>query len=732
MKGEGNGPAPMEESELEQEFFGDGNELSDSEEAEGTAEADVESGDEAAMDTAEVGVEEGEENEPVSVRDWLFGAFKSTADRIKNRFTGEVGIEDQEDHETTKTEFAGAVAAGLVGIAMTRTGTKFFADMPQYLSQKYFTSKERSSIMSAIESSDLGVESEDGESAVEAKNKAITERINKSTFLTEGKKAELIDRLTGISERYQGEYAALDEDRNREFAEVLEESIQSRISNTAMLKETLNTAMIATGVATLRTVGYSAVALYERHKTVSSEMKEGKRTGSYFSELVAGGAKETWNDLTKGGDGETLMKRNITRAKAAGILLRGAALGHLAGAEIFSDENITGAISKSLDVFQEKGVAGGIAAHLGEHFGSMFGGGDVETGDGADGELVDDDYVDQGPEQFVDDDAPDVVEGVGGVEAPEITILHGDELERATVGADSGHNSIIALLKNQITADPEKFGFEGDSDDLNDWALDQATDAARDGGLLSSTGDVRLTSGSIDNLIVQATEKDGEIGVHFIDSNTGKPLDVEGLQDAGYTYEHGDVDGSAVEIAAEPSAVETAEPIAPEEPAVEEALEPVSDLTAEAVVEPEVAAVEEPELSKASVEAAVRSEAVDSFDTEEVADVAETGTGSKFEFDWDRSRMEDTDNSTALASNFFTETFGTAREVALKAFAQHEIGTWLKDGHVPIDGDTVQFNRQFMILTSIENSSGGRTYTATAEGISVLIDVPKEAIDRAG
>ncbi|MBT6253741.1 hypothetical protein HOI83_00695 [Candidatus Uhrbacteria bacterium] len=797
----GSGPQPAEESALEEEFFGDGKSL------EGEDTAGVESPDDGTeSEPGDVeGVEEVEE--PTSIRDRLFGAFSATAERVKNRFTGEVNETDQESHETSKTEFAGAVAAGLVGIAMTRTGTKFFADLPQYATQKYFTSKERSSILSAIETSDLGPESNDGASAVERKNQMITDRINESTFLTEGKKAELIGRLTGITEKYSGEFANLEEDRNQEFAEALEESIQSRISNTAMLKETLNTALIATGIASLRTVGYSAVALYERHKKVSSEMKEGKREGNYFSELVAGGAKETWSDLTKGGDGETLMKRNITRAKAAGILLRGAAMGHLAGAEIFSDENIMGAINKSVEVFQEQGVAGGFTEHFGDHFGELLGGGDDEesSAEGGDDdhhedfesdELAEDPetgeaYVDQGPEQL----AAEVDE-----DSPEITVLHGDELERATVGADSGHNSITALLKNQIMSDPEKFGYEGDPDDLNDWAADQATEVARSEGLLSATGDVRLTSGSIDNLIVQATEKDGEIGVHFIDSNTGKPLDVDGLQDAGYTYEHssgaaeevasvaterpdvevgvdldvegeiaareGDLEAAEAEYAKLDSkltelessiasgeltdeadmvaAQAEAETLIEEFEAIEDELDSIEDHLDDLIAWSESPledgeTFEEWKETRAMAAEVASSEAVedvyesgDAFDDEIVEVVEDTYASSDeiFETIFATPRIDDTGKSMNLMLAF-EKSVGEAREAALNAFAQHEIGTLFKDGYLVKKGDGLEYNGRWMDFANpTENADGSMDFKVRAEGIITVVKVSKKIMDR--
>jgi hypothetical protein len=516
----------------------------------------VEPTPEATEEATEITETEGAEEEPQDPegspgwRDKLVGSFKLTAERFKKRFKGEVLEEDQEDYEYDKKDYATAIATGVLGVAMTYTGTKAIVDILPFLSQKYFTSKERSNILDTIKEGDYSVEGEEQtQSNVETKKQLIAEKIQASEFLTEGKKKELIEKLNGIADKYTGEYATLEEERNAEFAEALKEAIDSRISNTAMLKETLNTALVASGVATLRVAAYTGVSLYERHKRVQAERKAETRQGGYLQEMVISGFTETIHGL-KGGDAETKGGRAMTRIKAATTLMRAASLGGLAAGEIFGD-GIQEAINQSIETFESQGLIGGATEHLTEH-GAIFLGenfdpnsevnrvADVAAAETAAAAVAGGSEALEGTE--LPEGAEDLPEANVEVPTEEIELASFDEevIKSATVGSDSGHNSIVGLLKSQIASNPEQFGYNGDPSGVDAWASQQALEAARASELIRDGGDTRLTTEAIGKIAVVATTGESGVGIAMIDVDTGEPLDMSAVREAKvFTYEHG-------------------------------------------------------------------------------------------------------------------------------------------------------------------------------------------------
>lgn len=534
---------------------------------------------------------EPEENEPteestLSISERAAEKLRGSLERMKRYFTGEVQPEEEEGYEYNAGDFARAATVGAVSIAMTYTGTKFPVEAVRYLIQGRTTEKERQEILAALKNADseFGPESF-VPSPVTEKQRVLAERIAKSTHLTEAKKQELISRMNEIVARHDDSLETAVDQRNEEVLSALEDAIQRRVKGTQVLKEGLNTALVASGVAGLRTLGYTAVAVYERHQKVQQERESGEREGGYLQEMIVGTATETYNKLVHGGGKESRMARNMTRLQAATVLMRGAALAGLAGGEISG----AGGPSKILEAAAAKWEASGgnvgnyildnISSHMdktAEQFTSLFGllkneGGTEAAAAGAGvAKEVLVETVEQTPAAAmhmelseaepvtgtvvsaeegldytpvsVETGEPIVPESPGAPESPEIPA---ERLADAMVSSKIGENSIVGLLTKQLEANPDGFGYEGDPSGVKAWAQGQALEAARASGAIQSGSDTRLATESIGRLAVMAVAKEGGgVEMQLFDTEAGSPVSLEDAAKLNLTYEGASAGGA--------------------------------------------------------------------------------------------------------------------------------------------------------------------------------------------
>ncbi len=344
----------------------------------------------------------------------LADGFKERADKfIREHFKGE-HVEGQPT-EMNKTEIAKAVGVGMIGAAASLGGIKSFADLPRWFAQKYYTKQEQQRIKQSIDTAvrpdrehatlkldsgedpgwEIVEEFEDGKirvaktiegqgrvakiveasqlekerppSPVEIKKRRIERAVRESKYLSAEKKQELLQKLQDTVETYDNELQTYEKRRNEEIAKLLDEAIQTRVKGTTALKETLNTAMIATGLNVLRGAAYGAVALYERAVKVKQEMAKGERTEGFAKELVVKGFGETWDDL-RFKTGDTKTKKALNFAKALGTVARFAGFTGLAVGEMSGTGGPSAAIDKALAAFEQKGVAGAAADNVSAHF----------------------------------------------------------------------------------------------------------------------------------------------------------------------------------------------------------------------------------------------------------------------------------------------------------------------------------------------------------------------------
>ena len=143
--------------------------------------------------------------------------------------------------------------------------------------------------------------------ALEARMARLEEAINASKFLTKEKKAELIQKAKDAHNTLEDGRRSAEKKYREDIAKLLDEAIQTRVKNAEVLKQAVNTALVASGLLALRAGAYGVLSLSQRYDTVAKERKEKKRTGSQFNEWIVQGFKETAHKLVGGGANHSKM-----------------------------------------------------------------------------------------------------------------------------------------------------------------------------------------------------------------------------------------------------------------------------------------------------------------------------------------------------------------------------------------------------------------------------------------
>ncbi|PJE76358.1 hypothetical protein COV05_04965 [Candidatus Uhrbacteria bacterium CG10_big_fil_rev_8_21_14_0_10_48_16] len=476
-----------------------------------------------------------------SIKSTFIGAYE----RFASKFKGEVQPDQEKSYEGTIGDLAKNAATGFLSVVASYTGVKIVADLPQWLYQKYFTNPaERQRIKEAFALKETELGDTTDPSAIDQKKARLEEAINASKFLTTEKKAELLTRLQDTVETYEKEDKAKRAERDEKIAKLLDEAIQTRVKNTQVLKEALNSALMVTGLSAMRGVAYGAVSVYERHKEV---MASPERSASYFKEMVVKGFTETAHNLI-GGGADTWTGKGLNFVKGATNVMRVAGFTELAISEYLEEGGPSGMIEASLKAFEQKGVISAVGGNISapwERLGElMTGAKDLVTGDSAPSPGTT--TPDAGAPVATTPDAgavtanttsPDtaiaggatavaMAETVPHIEYPEALV------ETGTVQKGDG---IIKILERQ--------GISSTS----------ALETAREAGLVRAGGDTRLTTEAIGRLSILAnTSPDGDVTITFFDTETDTVLTIDQAREAGFTYESGTVPG---EIATDAEAV---------------------------------------------------------------------------------------------------------------------------------------------------------------------------------
>jgi len=521
-----------------------------------------------------------------SIKTTLQSAYK----RFISRFKGEVQPEDEKEYKNTWTDVAKKAATGFLSVVATYTGAKLVADLPQWLYQKYWTNPaERQRIKEALASKERETNETTEPTVIEQKKARLEEAIHASKFLTAEKKLELLSKLKDTVDTYEKEERALRTERDQKIAQLLDEAIQTRIKNTVVLKEALNSALMVTGLSAMRGVTYGSVSLYERFKEVSQERKEGKRTGGQFNEWIVKGVTETLSKLgsgipaiVKSGaygsvalfehvrtkiSSTTIEKRDAYLAKlkaetpvvfraieGATTVLRAAGFTELAISEYMDEGGPSKMIEASLKAFEQKGMLEAAKANIAAPVEQMKHAAQwmrekvteaPKTGESHSRVFIAKKPLTETAKMVPPGPVvPEASTAITGVAASEIakaahetrseTEFSETQIELGTVKLGDG---IVELIERQGVS------------------LEETLRSAREAGIVRGGGDTRLSTEALYRLSVLAKmTPDGHAIISFIDKTTGSELSLEELREQGLVYEHGTIPG---EIATHTEKVQT-------------------------------------------------------------------------------------------------------------------------------------------------------------------------------
>lgn len=498
--------------------------------------------DEVAQDLTQAAIiPDAEKTQPVEKVSWLrryapnmrrfFSYLTSGWQEAKNlaqdsvelagaQMTGALTSSERGEIELGNLSEGARLASSLLGnVVLTGTGTKFLVDLPRYVSQKHFAAGERERLTEELSEIVTKDKLDERERYQYARSEELARSIRNSRYLTKQQREEMLARLYAVDEAYRGERKEEDEEAKKAIAKIIEKAIKTRISGTRVVKEALNTALIMTGPAAflLRPGAYGVVSLVERYQNVS-EAEPDKAMADKMKQAFADGFGEWWQKI-KGEVGDTRTKQELNRLAAIGTLAR--AFGVVGGA-LAETAMITSLLT-----------AAGAPLLLGE-------------GEGIVPEpiikLTEKEPVLNDARIFVPEDAPSV--GMGLEEDPDafLAAVTGETpetpetFETYTGGVPVGSevkkfDGIVGALMRVIKANPEAYGFDGDTDIGQElFAKKLAMQMASKEGIVNNDW---LSDKSIGNLYV-IPERDGDSWkLTFVDKDMHK-LSFDDVREQGY------------------------------------------------------------------------------------------------------------------------------------------------------------------------------------------------------
>lgn len=541
--------------------------------------------DEATPDTPST-PEQGSDDDSSDTKEKK-GFFGQALENFTRRFRGEKTEreinEKKLDWENEKgeavldvTEKGSSTIAGMLTSIM---GLKAFYDVPAYLTQQFTTRAERARILNELkqldkEGEELRDKGEDTADVLNLKLKHIEGIINKSKFLSITERKNLI---RSIQEKVNGADSRLKElqkQRNAEITKLLEEAIQTRVKGKEVLKQTVNTALMATGYGMMRGTAYGAMAIWERNTKINAELKKNGETINGHERLhriLFDGYKEAWQKMSTGGNAETWMGRTAIRGlglveavtpalRVAGFanimaddFLENTTLGQISAGTYERPSNpdeVEGYVAKAYEAimakYEDKDSLGGQALNYLFEEEKDPGAGEAEPGveappageaEPAGTETADTGTTTTGAEQnisgthiegnnenvvletLIDDEETDLST------APAFARIPTDQQELAKV-RDSDANPLNAIVR-QLKNNPRDFGYSGDlqnTDAVKEWTAQTTMQLALSERLMNGTDVKHLTDNAEGNLSIVISRNGDTQQLELFYYTDGEPI----------------------------------------------------------------------------------------------------------------------------------------------------------------------------------------------------------------
>lgn len=411
-----------------------------------------------------------------------------TTEFLRTQFVGELTDVERGERPLTKLEITERVAASLAGAAATTFGVMLPVDAARYMSQRYFVRREREAIGEALRAAVQERVASDG---VGQRAADLAARIEASKYLTPEKRRVLQERLEQVMERHAEEKGQIDKAFAKEAGELLSDAIRTRITGTKVVKESVNTALMLSGLSVLRGGAYGAIALAERWRAMTKEATP-ERGQMRIKQFIIEGFTE-WSKKFAGSEGRNWTERRLNQVQALSVLLKAAGLAHVTLEALpEAAEAVHGYLEKVFAHFE-----GGLAP------------------------------VHEAPLNVVTE-VPEVQPAEHAVEqtieAPVAMVP-----ETGIVKAEDGITQVLARM---IERNPQAYGYSGSDDDylMHRFAVLRARDLAQKVGVM----DLRLTAEAIDHLAIVPEKHGDSLTATFLDAATGHKIGADELVKLGY------------------------------------------------------------------------------------------------------------------------------------------------------------------------------------------------------
>lgn len=287
----------------------------------------------------------------------FFSKLKNAGEKVVDFFS----------HEEARKQ----VAQTAVGVMASVAGVKSFYDVPNYLHQRFMVrgidlgpfgqgkgmtgSVER--LLGANQEMRDGFgedsASESGE-GLEGESYAVRDAIkdlNERLALTkEGdqKGSEQRKMLAKLLMENRTKERMNAEERSEQMTTILDEYTTTKVTGMQAARETLNTALVASGAMSLRGVSYGIMDGVERYQRLNKEAGEGEKP-EIFKDVILGGINETLEEAAmRNGEEKGGLRTGIDAVKAWGKILRVVGIGSTMS---MSSEAMEGDMDKVLDAF---------------------------------------------------------------------------------------------------------------------------------------------------------------------------------------------------------------------------------------------------------------------------------------------------------------------------------------------------------------------------------------------
>ncbi len=442
---------------------------------------------------------------------------QETRDMTGAQITGALTGSERGERELGNLSEGARMVTGLLGnLLLTASGTKIFVDLPRYVSQKYFVAGERERLTEELSEIVTQDKFDERDRYQYARSEELAKSIRASRYLTKGQREEMLARLYAVDEAYRGVREEEDEEAKRAIAKIIEKALKTRVSGTRVVKEALNTALIMTGPAAVmfRPGAYGVVSLIERYQNVAGAEPD-KNVSEKMKLAFVDGFKEWWKKL-HGEVGDTRTKQELNRLAAIATLAR--ALGVVSGG--FAETVLV------TDLLTKAGAP------------PLFGESEKDIPDSL-MKFADKESTLSDATVFVPEKASNIGEGLEEDPDAFVTAVAGgapEAVETYTGGIPVGSevkkfDGIVGALMRVIKANPEAYGFDGDTDIGQElFAKKLAMQMARKEGIVNNDW---LSDKSIGQLHI-VPERDGDSWkVAFVDKSMHK-LSFDEVRDQGY------------------------------------------------------------------------------------------------------------------------------------------------------------------------------------------------------